>query len=162
MPKEERFYQMSDQNRRRFDGYELLAPRFVPNYDADDTVLRVFGTGDSSVKAVLRDAGEDFDYSGIRVRVYAAIESSRDFQGGVSYDTDYRFTVELNADGTAVFDKPTESYLVKIDLYSLPDGIGPYICSRFFNDVSKTGDIILRYEDDLRGVALVWRKTDGE
>ncbi len=158
VPEEEKFNKLSDENRRRFEGYELLPPVYVPKYDEADTIMKEFETGDTEIKVVLRDGPSDFDYSGIRVRIYSAVKLSQ--SPGLSYDNIYSFTVNVDKDGVAVFDKPTASFLAEIDLYSLPEGIVPFTGSRFVEAGMKTGNLVLRYEDDLYKVPLEWRKVD--
>ena len=144
IPDEKRFYDISKKNSDRIREIKRANTKYQPSYGPDDHVMKEFENGDFSIKVILQGADEDFDYSKIMVRVYDAKESFRDSGGGVGYDSTYRFSVALDKDGTAVFDRPTDHFSIIIDEYTLPENAKQIGGSFFYGPDERSDTIILK------------------
>ncbi|MCL2153803.1 MAG: hypothetical protein FWH57_12805 [Oscillospiraceae bacterium] len=95
---------------------------------------------DNSISGSLSN-GSRIDLSGIRVDVYdSVLDRVEPTTDGSIYGHNYITSVYTDKDGTVNLRKPSDLFLIMIDLGSLPDGVGIDKTQIFYGDAQKESD----------------------
>jgi len=82
-----------------------------------------------------------YDLSGIKIDIYDSVLERYDADvSGYLYAHSYSFSAYTDKDGSVTFKKPSERFLIEVDLTTLPDGIGIDKVTAFYGDISQRSD----------------------
>ena len=91
---------------------------------ANGATIEAIGTNQFALTIVDGDATNK-DMSGIEIDVYSSVLSSYDPTSEVSeYTHTYAFSVDTDSRGKVNFTRPSENFLIMIDLSTLPQNTG--------------------------------------
>lgn len=77
----------------------------------------------------------ELELSGIRIDVYSSELASHDGEsGGSTYTHDEFFSVYTDAEGQVQFSRPTEKFLILVDVSTLPRNTGIAISTKFYRE----------------------------
>lgn len=102
--------------------------------------IDVIGTNQFAL-TVTHDDSTNIDLSGIYIDVYSSVLSAYDPTSEVSeYTHTYAFSVNTDSRGEVYFTRPSENFLIMVDLSTLPENMGIDVQTKFyrngiFNDV---------------------------
>ena len=93
-----------------------------------------------------------YDLSGIKVDIYDSVLDRYESEiGGYLYAHNYVSSVYTTTDGTASFKKPSDLFLIMIDLATLPSGTGIDKGTVFYHDVSlRNGSLNVSEIDNIK------------
>jgi len=127
-----------------------------------------FNYGSFTIVLLEDSASSDFasrikaiDLSGIKIDVYNAVLHGIDpTTGSSTYVHGFASSVVTKSDGSVTFKKPSELFLVIIDLETLPKGVGVEKDTIFCGDISQSShsiclsvidDVVISYDDTVTG-----------
>lgn len=77
----------------------------------------------------------EIDLSGIKIDVYSSEATSKEGEaGGTTYAHDEFFSVYTDAEGRVQFSRPTEKFLILVDVATLPRNTGIAISTKFYRE----------------------------
>jgi len=105
---------------------------------------------------IVNDDTTNIDMSGIEIDVYSSVLSSYDPTSEVSeYTHTYAFSVNTDSRGKVNFTRPSENFLIMIDLSTLPQNTGIDVQTKFYRNnihddvlyVTEIDDVILELNE---------------